>query len=134
MLLPVIIATCVLAVVIAIIIIVVRSRRIAESFDNDYENFIMAAENNPVINNEQNYSGNCDFVEHTTSNNYDTNNNYDECSDNIEEDDLPEENETKIVEADTAIEYVDNDKSTNSYSSYYNLDDDEDEILQLGND
>lgn len=134
MLLPVIIATCVLAVVIAIIIIVVRSRRIAESFDNDYENFIMAAENNPVINNEQNYSGNCDFVEHTTSNNYDTNNNYDECSDNIEEDDLPEENETKIVEADTAIKYVDNDKNTNSYSSYYNLDDDEDEILQLRND
>lgn len=136
LLIPIIIAICVSAVVIAIIIIFVRSRRIAESFDEEYMNFIAQAETSSSP--EETENNDYEEVSNTTSAEYDSdiendiesdiNNDYvvdiENDIDESEYNDIPEDIDTEIAE----------ENPVESFSSYYNLDDDEDEILQLSND
>lgn len=143
-LIPIIIAICVAAVAIAIIIILVRSRRIANHFDNDYANFVAQPEENidydstdeeeievesDIDELESDFDGDIDSnidIDSEIDNNidndfvFDTENNSNES----ERNDIPEEINTESAEESTV----------ESFSSYYNLDDDEDEILQLRND
>ena len=136
-LIPIIIAICVAAVAAAIIIILVRSRRIADSFEDDYENFVAQPEENigyEPPSDEETIESESDINEPESDFDEDTDSNIDlisETDENLDNAFVDIENEYNDIPEETEIA---EESTVESFSSYYNLDDDEDEILQLRND